>query len=40
MWEMFKNKYGDTAKENVFNLNTKNLIMLKENGLIQCQCSG
>lgn len=34
MWERFKNKDNDLAKENVFNLNKENLIMLRENCLI------
>lgn len=34
MWEMFKTKGGDTAKESVFNLKKKNLIMLKQSCLI------
>lgn len=34
MWEslyVFKNKHGETVKENVFNLHKENLVMLREN---------
>lgn len=40
MWERFKNKDDNTAKENVFELNRKNLVMLKENCLGHYQNSG
>lgn len=40
MWERFENKDDDTAKENVFELNTRNLVMLKENCMSHHQTSG
>lgn len=43
MWEslyVFKNKDGQTAKENACNLNKVNLDMLKENCLMSYQSSG